>query len=468
MTDKTTKQQIRTLCHVSAVQLTRSSHMMDAKPPTRPVSAVCRLLVTGVGLAAILILSARSARAGAPTDSKNGADVANALADLAIESNPTIDATEDRIQSLNEQVRQAGAWMDPTFSAEYSNMPIDSPVPGEHPMSGVQLTLRQTFYWPGKVRAREDEARSRLRQERLTLAEKKLQLRANLKRAYYRLALNRQLRAVTEEHVRLVSDFLEVVRIKQEAGIVAQHELLQLRVLVAQLKDDLKSFDEFERSLTGVINATLHRSLDVPVPTPARTPVQDPAFDAPALARRAELERPLLRRFTAEAETHHAAARRSAREGYPDITLWAGYRLRTSVGTDPGTDFVSLGISLPIPLAYGTRWGTEQRRNEKLAEAATQERAAELDSIRGELGRIVASWNRSAQKARTYREELTPAARLALEATFASFQVDRADFASLFQAQVQLLNFERITRMAEASAAEARVDAEALVGGKVR
>ena len=104
--------------------------------------------------------------------------------------------------------------------------------------------------------------------------------------------------------------------------------------------------------------------------------------------------------------------------------------------------------------------------NEKLAAEAMDNRAAALDDIRGDLGRVVANWKRSAQKARTYRKDLTPAARLTLDATFASYQVDRADFASLFQAEVQLLNFERATRMAEAAAAEARVDAEAIVGAK--
>ena len=43
--------------------------------------------------------------------------------------------------------------------------------------------------------------------------------------------------------------------------------------------------------------------------------------------------------------------------------------------------------------------------------------------------------------------------------------MDRADFASLFQAELQLLAFERTIRKAEAAAAMARVEMEALVGG---
>ena len=435
-----------------------------------------RLISTVLSTVAVLSLLgspralAKAAASGNATvvAASSGGDIADELGDQAVATNPGVGAIESRIGALREQVDRSGAWLDPTFSAEYSNMPIDSLVPGHHPMSGIQLTLRQTLYWPGKIEARKEEAKSRVREEQLTLAEKKVQLRALVRRAYYRLALTRQLRSVTQEHLKLVGDFLDVVRVKNEAGIAAQHEFLRLRVLLEQLKDDLENYDRDERSLTATINATLHRSLDVPVLTPEQTKVQAPVADVHSLTVRVERERPLLKRYQAEASVYRAAARRAAREGYPDITVFAGYRVRTSAGGDPGTDFVSLGFSVPLPLSYDGRYGTEERQNEKMALAAVKERAAELDSMRGDLGRIMATWRRSVKEAQTYREQLTPQARLTLDATFASYQVGRADFASLFQAELELLDFERTTRMAETSAAEARVDAEAIVGSGVK
>ena len=397
-----------------------------------------------------------------------GKDMAAELGDAAVEANPSVGAINSRIDALSEKVRQSKARLDPTFAAEYSNMPINAPIPGEHPMSGIQLTLRQTFYWPGKVSARQEVARSQVNEAEQSLAERKVQLRAAVERAYYRLALTRQLREVTNKHVAALNDFIDVVAVKNEAGLAAQYELLQLRVLVDQLKDDLKDFDQEEASLTATINATLHRSTDIPALTPERTRVPRPPGDETALARRAEQERPLLQGLAAKAETHRAAARQATREGYPDITLWAGYRVRTRVDADRGMDFVSVGASMPLPLSYRGRWGTERRLNDKLAEAAMQDRAAEVDRIRGELGRRMAEWRRAAQKAQTYRQDLTPEARMTLDTTFVSYQADRADFASLFQAELQLLNFERTTLLAETSAAEARVEVDALVGSEAK
>lgn len=432
-------------------------------------------------LAVMLVLQTGSSVAGEPSTSPAGApatpaaplavkdpDLSESLGDRAIAANPSLSASRARIGALRQQITLSGAWMDPTFSAEYSNVPIDAPVLGRHPMSGVQLTLRQTIPWPGKLALREEEAKSRVHQEQLTLAEQKVQLRASVRHAYYRLALARQMRAVTERHLKLTRDFLEVVRVKNEAGMAAQHEYLRLRVLADKLSDDLSSFDEDAQSLTSVLNAALHRPAEVPIATPAETPVVLPTSNAGALAEQAARQRPLLQRATAEAESYRASARRAARDGYPDITLWAGYRLRTPAGDDMGTDFLSLGVSLPLPLFYDARSGSERRKNEQLGQAALETRAADLDAIRGNLGKTIAAWKRAAEQAHTYREQLTPEARLALEATFAAYQVGRADFSALFQAELELLNFERTTLMAESRAAEAQVDVEALVGTGAR
>jgi outer membrane protein TolC len=412
-------------------------------------------------LVALLLLLPHSARGQQP-----GSDVDStaALADSAVKANPDITALGTSIEALQQRVRGAGAWLDPVLSFTYQNMPVDRWAPGGHPMSGIQLSIKQTFYWPGKIKVREQEAEARVDERRQTLAERKVQLRAMVKRAYYRLALVRHLRQVTADHIKLVDQFIDVVRVKYEVGKVGQHDLLRLQVLRGRLSDELGNFDRDDTALTAAINAALHREAGAAVRTPDRITPPPLRQDAAGLVREALRSRPLLKRFLARAAARHATARRAAREGYPDISAWFGYTIRTEVGTDPGTNFVTLGLSLPLPLSYDRRWGSKRRENELLAREAEQAREAELDRIRGEIGRAVAAWRRALEEAGSYRNKLMPAAHKTLDATFAAYQVDRADFASLFQAELQLLSFERTIRMAEASAAIRRVDVEALVG----
>lgn len=425
--------------------------------------------------AAVALLSGVSARAGggapdaglalAPSAPEAlEADHASELADLAVEASPDLAAAGTAVAALEQQVRAAGAWMDPVVSVSYANMPVDRWYPGGTPMSGIQLQLRQTFYWPGKVAAREAEAEGMVREQQQTLAERRVQLRAMVRRAYYQLALVRQLRDVTTRHLDLVDQLLSVVRVRLEAGRVGQHELLRLQVLRDKLADDLLAFQRDDTSLTAAVNAALHRAVSVRIDTPRQVTPPVPGVDVDQLTAEAVANRPLLKRYLEQVETRRAAARRAAREGYPDPSVSIGYTFRTPAGTDPGTDFISLGLSVPVPLFYDRRSGSLARQNELKATELEQQREAELDRIRGDLGRVVATWKRSAQEARTYRDELIPVAHRSLDATFAAYSVDRADFASLYQAEVQLLDFERVVRQAEVAAALARVDAQALVG----
>lgn len=416
-----------------------------------------------VGLTLLLALAPLSAHGAA-----NGDDRSRSLAEAAVRQNPSIAAIEARVTALGEQARRAGAWRDPVVAVEYSNVPVNSWALGDHPMSGLQLRLQQTFPFPGKTRLRQEVARAEVKEQEHLLEERKVQLRAMVRRAYYSLALSRQLRVVTEGHIKLLGQLIDAVRVKYEVGKVGQHDLLRLTVLKSKLEDDLESFDRDDRALTATINATLHRADSTAVKTPERMTEADVRRTLEQLTAEAKRSRPLLRWYLEQAKTHHVAARQAAREGYPDLTAWIGYRVRTEAGADPGTDFFSAGISVPIPFSYSSRWGSQDREHKARARSAEQQREAELDRIRGGLGERIAAWKRAAQEARTYRDKLMPQAHRTLDSTFAAYQVDRADFASLFQAEIQLLEFERTIRRAEAKAALSRVEVEALTGKQIR
>ncbi len=419
-------------------------------------------------LVCTLIFGAQHARAETAPQKRSPGDTSFALAELAVKKNPGITAIKSRVSALEQRIRGAGAWLDPKVAIEYSNIPIDSWILGDHGMSGLQFKLQQTFFFPGKVGLREEVARGEVRQERLLIEERKVQLRATVKRAYYSLTMIRHLKEVTQGHIKLVDQFIDVVRVKYEVGKVGQHDLLRLMVLKDKLKDDLKSFDQEDQALTATINATLHRAVSIPIETPERISEATPRHTIEQLTIDAERSRPLLRWYLEQARTRRAVAKQTAREGHPDLTAWIGYRVRIKATTDKGTDFFSAGLSLPIPLFNDRRWGSKEREHHARAEAAESEMKAELDRIRGALGRRIAAWKRATQEAKTYRDELMPAAHRTLDATFAAYQVDRADFASLFQAEILLLDFERSIRRAEATAALSRVEIEALTGNQIQ
>ena len=354
-------------------------------------------------------------------------DQAAALGDLAVQANPGVAALERRIEALRQQVTQAGAWLDPMVSVEYSGMPAASMAPGDRPVSdpsmgGLQVHLEETFLFPGKTALRRATAEGELRQEQELLAERKVQLRAMVARAYYGLALARQLREVTERHIGVLDGLIAVVRARYEVGKGGgQQDLLRLGVLRAQLADGLGDFDREDRALTAAINSALDRRIDVPVATPGRLAPSPPPLDEETLVSLATAQRPLLRWYAAQARTQHTAARQAAREGHPDITTRGSYHLRPSAGIDPGNDAAGAGLSAPLPFSHRSRRGAARREHEERPAALEAEGRAELSRTRRELSRLLATRNRSAQQADRHLRPLLPDAPPTRHATSAAY-----------------------------------------------
>ena len=383
----------------------------------------------------------------------------------ALQGHPTMESLRQRIDALESRSTRAGALPEPVLGLEYSNMPVTAPVPGIHPMSGLQLRLQQTLLAPGTVTRRVSAAEARVRIGEASYDEGRVNLAAAVRRAYWQLTLTRQLRAVTEDHRVQVNQLIEVVRAGYEVGKAGQHHLLNLQVLRDRLGDDLHDYDRTDRALSAALAAAVQTEGASEVRTPDQTVVRPLPGSLDELVEMATEGNPTLARLDSAEAAEVAAAEAAQRESWPDMTLWAGYRVRAPIdGGDEGINQVSVGLSIPLPTAAAKRWGGQQAEHEALARAARADARSVSRDIRADLDASVAGWERGRDKAETYRDQLIPDARTTLEATLAAYQVGRADYASLFQAEVQLLDLERIATMAEADAAMAEVDVMQTLG----
>ena len=403
------------------------------------------------------LLIASSASAGSTDDPST-------LAEVAVNTNPAIKSVEKQIASLRHKAVAAVRWSDPVFAVEYSNLPWNSWALGDSPMSGVQFKVQQKLTLPGKNDRRSETARKEAEVKGWELLEKKNQLKALVKRTYWNLALVRQLRTINERHIILVDQLLAAVRAKYQVGKVGQHDLLSLEVLKKRLEDDLGDFDQKERELLAAINAALHREATTTVTTPDELPVTTTTKPLSALIQLAEKYRPNLKQARASSKWKRLAAEQAKYERWPDITVWAGYRIRTPAGADPGTDFFNVGLAVPLPFDYTGHAKAMQEQHLASAAAADESYRAALDEIRASLESSLASWQRATRKVGNYESNIIPGADQTLKATLAAYQTDRADFASLYQAEVQLLQFERAAKVAQATTQIEQIKVEASVG----
>jgi outer membrane protein TolC len=366
------------------------------------------------------------------------------LADEAIEANPSLEALRARTAELDALAGAAGTWSDPVIGIEYSNAPVDSFSLRDHPMSALQLQAQQTIPPWGWSGLREEVAASRTLTGEHALEEAKSQLRREVFELFWKLTLSRMLEEVTHQHIARTEDLLEAVRARYETGAAGQHQLLRLGVLRDRLRDDLGNFTRADHVLSAALSRALSRDAERSFATPPHLdpkPISGTVSEWLSLARE---ERPELKRLGESIRTAETAAELARVDGRPDVTVWMKYRVRTiDTPLDDGTDQISAGFSIPIPWGSAKRSRAERAAQLQVARAGRARLAAELDRIESDLAAIYARWKRAFEQAVEYSENLTPDARATLEASYSNYSVGRADFATLFEAEVALLELER-------------------------
>ena len=382
----------------------------------------------------------------------------------ALAGSPTVASLRHRQGALRARAAVAGAWPDPLASVEYSNAPVDRWTLSEHPMSGLQLRIQQTLRplrWSGRRRA---VGALQADMGSYAVEEGKLMVALAVRRAWWSLARTRALQRLTEEHLHRTDELLDAVRSRYETGTVGQHAVLRLEVLDQRLSDELGDFERRITELEAALDQASSRDEAASYPTPTRLEALAPPAEVDWLAL-AEQHRPRLARLRAEERLAEEAARLARSEATPDANLWVGYRLRSVVSdTDASTDLVSLGIGLPIPTGSGRRASGDRAAALEDGKAARSLYRAAQDDIAASMATIIATWRRAADKTRVYDQALMPAARSALETARADFTVGRADFASVFGAEVELIELERARVAAAVDCHIQHAEATAVIG----
>jgi len=392
----------------------------------------------------IAFLSLTLHAAAEPPDTATVGLGVDALAEEAIARNPGLESMRARTRELGEVAEISSTWSDPSFSVAYMNAPVDSFRIDESPMSGVEFKLQQRLPELGWTRASKAVAERRVERSRHDRAESEAQLRRSVETLYWNLALSRQLERVTQLHVARTIELTGAVRARYEVGRAGQNALLRLEVLEQRLLDDLGDFARAERTLSAGLARALARAPDTTFETPPVVEAIPVEGSLDTWLETAKSSRAGLAAMREEVKQQTDAAALSRVEVLPEVDVWVAYRLRTvETAVDDGTDFFSAGVTIPIPIGGRKKGLRGEAARFAARDGARARLAGALDEIEADLISADASWQRAFEKADTYESRLIPAARIALETTLNDFSVDRAEFSTLYEAEIDLLTLER-------------------------
>jgi outer membrane protein TolC len=367
------------------------------------------------------------------------------------------------------RVESSGTLEDPRLSYAASNVPVGEWDFDSTPLSGHQFFLRQKLPFPGLLRAREEAAQASARAAESSLVDRQRLVAGAVESTWAELGFAQHALAITARNIDLLRQLNQVAVAKYRVGTGLQQDVLRAQVeLTVLLETQLQR--EAERAQAAAVLVAL---LDLPAGTqiPSTTAIGDPSRlpELEPLLARIEQSSPLLLQQAHRIEENRKLERATELEGYPDVDLGLGYRIRRDVVGDPvnGDDFVGADLTLRLPVNR-SKWRSrlaERRALVRREEARYRRMRADLY---GRIRTAFAELARADAESRLLETGLVPQARQSLEASRSGYEVGRIDFLSLLDSQVRLLDAElrRVRAVADRRVAYAAL--EAAVGETLR
>jgi cobalt-zinc-cadmium efflux system outer membrane protein len=345
-----------------------------------------------------------------------------------LRENPTIKAARAKWEAMKKRVPQARAWEDPMAGVDVERAGTTR----FDTFSDAEWMIAQQIPISGKnlSRGRAASAEAAANFEELRRVE--LDAISRARAAYFRLASAYAQLAITRESQDLLSQFADISRVKYEAGIQSQSDVLLAQTDLARL---LQTVADLEREISdqrSALNVLMNRppqsSLGQPAPLSFKPlHISAETARALALARRPEIAR-AQHAITAE-ESRLQLARRL---WIPDPQFRVEAR---QFNGRSGIQEYDTGVFVNVPWVNFGKYSAGVSEAQKSVEMAQHQ----LEAVRTEtMGLVQDQLKKIETAARNYElfnGKIVPLARQAIESTRAGYESDKTSFLELITAQ---------------------------------
>lgn len=346
---------------------------------------------------------------------------------LAEQRNPSLSVFQANVEVARGGLTSARAYPNPEAMIEFgAGKPLDTPNAGseqEH-----RLEVSQSLEWPGKRASRRRAAEAQVGVARGTLEDFRLELRAQVKEAFFQTILAQQTAQVAAQNLATARSLVESAQLRVESGEAPELELIKARVELLNVTKESRRAENrigiVKAALNSLLGGTLDHEFEVVDESsrPAAT-----SYEVAPLIEQALARHPLIVRQqkAVAAASYTLAQERHAR--IPDLTVTGS----TSEEIDKRSSSIGLGLSIPL---------LSQRQGEIATARADEARAqAELARTRLDLTKLITqeyeNYRIALDQLKIFEEGLIQEAAEALRIAQFSYQHGELDLLNLLDAQ---------------------------------
>jgi outer membrane protein, heavy metal efflux system len=367
------------------------------------------------------------------------ASALDALVAEALERNPELSALRRGFDARRARVPQAKALPEPMLSYGYAgNAPLPPfDIQKGDPASARMVSFTQEFPYPGKLALKGKQANVEAEAGYWEYEQARLNLVAEVKDAYFDLFYLHKALATVAKNKTLLERFTRIAEASYTVGKAPQQDVLKAQVEVSKLLEQQTLLEQRRQLAEARLNSLLFRAPDRPLGAPAEVKPREFKSSLAQLGELALANYPGLKVQRRRIDREQYGVELAHKEFYPDFTVSLTYFNRPGL---PEMYGVNVGVKLPLYFWQKQRPALVEATANAAAERQRFEQTHTLLFLRIRERHLAAQ---SAQRlAQLYRTTILPQASLVLEAALAGYEADKADFLTLLDSLVTLLNYE--------------------------
>lgn len=358
---------------------------------------------------------------------------------LALRYEPGQSEYRARADALEEQSVAAGQLPDPVLRLGIGNFPIESGGFSTEGMTQAQLGIRQSFP-PGKTRALSTQQFRSLSSEMDRRADARARdVLTSVRSAWLETYYWERAQAIVSDSRPYFEDLVAITRSLYAVGDKDRQDVLRAELELSRLEDRLFDIDHHRRAARAALSQWIGRDSARPVAgelpgwrqVPELTALQDEIARHPAvLAADARID---------ARETGVRLAEEQYKPGWA-IDLAYGYRDGMLPNGNPRSDFVSLAVTVDLPVFRKNRQGRRFAAALSERRAANESREALLRGLSSRLEAEFARWQELSQRINLYDSRLLPQAEQRSSAALAAYRSEAGDFADVMRGVIDELD----------------------------
>lgn len=364
---------------------------------------------------------------------------------IGMRNNPQIRKSFYEWKASVRRISQAFSLPDPQFSYTNYLKEVETRVGPQK----QAFSLTQKLPLPDKIWLKKSKAIKAAEAAYYQFQSQRQNLIYQIANAYYEYAYLGRAILLTQENMKLLKNFENVIQTKYKSGLAENHDLLKIQVELGQLENDLYSQESLRVALTSRLGALLNLSIETVLPWPKEMleeiTLEDQFENIKNLKAVLSERSPQLLEQQQNVRQNQDGVKLAKREFFPDLTVGIT-QIKTDDAmnagvVDSGKDPLLLMFSVNVPIwANRLKAGVDEAK--AMEQAAEQSLLNKENELSAKLEFVHYQLKDAYRQSQMYRQALIPKAEQSLNAIQSGYESGKVDFLSLIESQRVLLNFQ--------------------------